>query len=77
MGDIAVSVEGVSKTFRLYHDRNQTLKATLMRGRRARYEEFQALDDVSLEVPAGTTFGLIGENGSGKSTLLKLSLIHI
>jgi ABC-2 type transport system ATP-binding protein len=71
MGDIAVSVEGVSKTFRLYHDRNQTLKATLMRGRRARYEEFQALDDVSLEVPAGTTFGLIGENGSGKSTLLK------
>jgi len=71
MGDIAVSVEGVSKTFRLYHDRNQTLKATLMRGRRARYEEFQALEDVSLEVPAGTTFGLIGENGSGKSTLLK------
>jgi len=71
MGDVAVSVQDVSKIFRLYHDRNQTLKATLMRGRRARYEEFQALDEVSLEVPAGTTFGLIGENGSGKSTLLK------
>ncbi len=71
MGDVAVAVDGVSKTFRLYHDRNQTLKATLMRGRRARYEEFQALDDVSLQVPAGTTYGLIGENGSGKSTLLK------
>ena len=71
MGDIAVSVEGVSKSFRLYHDRNQTLKAAVLRRGRARYETFQALDDVSFEVPAGTTFGLIGENGSGKSTMLK------
>jgi ABC-2 type transport system ATP-binding protein len=71
MGDVAVSVENVSKMFRLYHDRNQSLKAAVMRRGRARYEEFQALDDVSLEVPSGTTFGLIGENGSGKSTLLK------
>jgi ABC-type polysaccharide/polyol phosphate transport system ATPase subunit len=71
MGEMAVTVDHVSKMFRLYHDRNQSLKATLMRGRRARYEEFQALDDVSIEVPVGTTYGLIGENGSGKSTLLK------
>ncbi len=67
----AVVVDGVSKRFRLFHEHNQSLKATVMRGRRARYEEFWALTDVSLEIPEGSTFGLIGPNGSGKSTLLK------
>jgi ABC-2 type transport system ATP-binding protein len=64
-------VEGLSKRFRLYHDRNQSLKAAIMRGRRASYEEFWALRDVSLEIAEGVTYGFIGTNGSGKSTLLK------
>ena len=67
----AVNVSGVSKTFRIYHDRNQSLKATVLKGGRAKYEEFKALDDVTFEVPEGGTFGLLGRNGSGKSTLLK------
>ena len=71
MTDIAVKVDHVSKSFRMYHERNQTLKATIMRGRRSVHEDFWALDDVSFDVPAGSTFGLIGSNGSGKSTLLK------
>ncbi|MEL0284290.1 MAG: ABC transporter ATP-binding protein, partial [Ilumatobacter sp.] len=71
MSASAVAVRDLWKSFRLYHERNQFLKAAILRGRRARYEEFWALKDVSFEVPVGTTFGVIGSNGSGKSTLLK------
>jgi lipopolysaccharide transport system ATP-binding protein len=68
---IAISAENVSKRFRIYHERNQSIKQTLLNRRRGVYEEFWAVKDVSLDIGVGTTYGLIGENGSGKSTLLK------
>ena len=71
MSESAVSVTDLWKSYRLYHERNQYLKAAILKGRRARYEEFWALKDVAFEVPTGSTFGVIGANGSGKSTLLK------
>jgi ABC-type polysaccharide/polyol phosphate transport system ATPase subunit len=71
VSDIAVRVEHVTKSFRMYHERNQSLKSAIMRGRTSVHEDFLALDDVSFDVPVGSTFGLIGSNGSGKSTLLK------
>ena len=70
--DSAVLVDGLGKRFRLTHDRNWTLKATVLAGHRTRYEEFWALRGVDLDIPHGSTFGIIGGNGSGKSTLLKV-----
>ena len=71
MSNSAIVVEHVSKNFRLYRERNRYIKSAVLRGRRARYEEFWALNDVSFEVEHGATVGLIGSNGSGKSTMLK------
>ena len=71
MSGVAVRVENVSKSFRMYQERNQTLKAAIMRGRTSIHKDFWALNDVTFDVPEGSTFGLIGSNGSGKSTLLK------
>ncbi len=72
MDDLAIRVDDVAKRFRLVHERNTTLKATIFSGfKRTVHEEFWALDGVSFEVPRGSTFALIGENGSGKSTMLK------
>ncbi len=68
----AIAMNGLGKKFRLTHDRNWTLKATLLAGHRTRYEEFWALRDVSFDIPHGSTFGIIGGNGSGKSTMLKV-----
>ena len=71
MSDWAVRVTEVSKRFRLYHERNQTLKSAILRGKTSKHEDFWALKDISFDVVEGHTHGLIGSNGSGKSTLLK------
>jgi len=36
------------------------------------YGKLRVIDDLSLEIPAGTSFGLLGPNGSGKTTLIRL-----
>lgn len=69
--DIAIEVSGLSKKFKLATERRDSLKERFVRGK-GKYDDFWALRDVSLSIPRGTTFGLIGHNGSGKSTLLKM-----
>ncbi len=68
----AIVVDGLTETFRLYHERPGGLKERLYRFRRAEYEDFEALSDVGFQVERGETVGIIGHNGSGKSTLLKV-----
>ena len=70
-GEPVITVSNLSKRFRLFHERNQSLKQAVLKGRRSRHEDFWALRDVSFEVMRGETFGVVGHNGSGKSTLLK------
>jgi len=70
--DIAVKVDHVSKTFKLPHERQSSLKSTLINFRKRGYEKQVALNDISFEVRKGEFFGIVGRNGSGKSTLLKM-----
>ena len=71
MSEWAVRVNDVSKKFRLYHERNQSLKSAILRGKTSKHDDFWALKNISFDVLEGQTHGLIGSNGSGKSTLLK------
>ena len=67
-----VRLRGVSRRFKLVHERNATLKETVLRRRRTRSEVFWAVQDITLDVAPGEALGIVGRNGSGKSTLLKL-----
>jgi lipopolysaccharide transport system ATP-binding protein len=69
---VALRVERVAKQYRIYEQPGDRLKESLTRGRWKWHREFWALRDVSFQIEAGTTTGIVGPNGSGKSTLLQI-----
>lgn len=71
VNNYAVIAKNVTKNYVIRHQKNPSLKDTILKGKE-KYEQFLALDDVSFNVAHSETFGIIGANGSGKSTLLKI-----
>jgi lipopolysaccharide transport system ATP-binding protein len=75
--EIAVSIRGLSKNYRIYNrpiDRvlESIFHRTGIRRGGSRFRELQALKPLDLDIYKGETVGIIGQNGSGKSTLLQI-----
>ena len=68
---VAIEIKDISKQFRLYNEKHTSLKERVIHGGKMPFTPFWALNNVTVDVVQGETFGILGRNGSGKSTLLK------
>lgn len=69
--EIAISLQNVSKCFKRYAHPVDRLKELLL-PQKTYAQQFWALQDINLEIPKGSSLGIVGRNGSGKSTLLQI-----
>lgn len=70
--DISISVQALSKSYRLYKRNSDRIKETFHPLRKQYHKPFPALEDISFTVNQKESIGIIGRNGSGKSTLLQI-----
>lgn len=66
----SISVKNINKKFLMFSNPIERLKQLM--GVDKKYNEFEALSDITFDVRKGETVGIIGVNGSGKSTLLQI-----
>ena len=67
-----ITLKGVGKRYKISSSRSSWIKDLLSPGKASSTHEFWAVEDVDLEIEAGSTLGVLGRNGAGKSTLLRM-----
>jgi len=70
--DISISVRNLKKIYKLYNSHSDRVKEAFHPFRKKYHYNFNALNDINIDVKRGETLGVIGRNGSGKSTLLQI-----
>lgn len=70
--EYAIEVNNITKAFKVYYDKSNSLKEKMIFWRRNRHENREVIRGISFKVKKGESIGLVGKNGCGKSTTLKL-----
>ena len=67
--EIAIDVKNLEISYRCL--KSFSIRKSLFQLKKSKVEVYEAVRDVSFQVPKGEIMGMVGRNGSGKSTMLR------